>query len=183
MDNNTKVALRLATAADLLQITAMDQAIFGAYGAAEDPVVIGARLAVFPAGCVVLEESTSAGTAALLLGYLTTEKWQTAREPALDEDPHRTHKPDGQILNITTLAVGPAYQNRGLGELLLQQAIDIAHREQCTQILLETAHAERFYRRHGFTKVGERAQRGIALPIMQRLLPPLVPPVTVFISE
>lgn len=180
MDHNTRIRLRPATEADLSQITALDQAIFGAYGAAEDPVVIGARLAVFPTGCVVLVEQTREG---VVMGYLTTEKWATAREPALDEDPRLTHKPDGRILNITTLAVGPAYQNRGLGELLLQQAIAIARREQCTQILLETAHAERFYRRHGFTKVGEREQRGIPLHIMQLLLPPLVPPVTVFDEE
>ncbi|CAN5818640.1 hypothetical protein BH10CHL1_BH10CHL1_37100 [soil metagenome] len=183
MNNNPNVVLRPATLADLPQIIAMDQALFGAYGAAEDPVVISARLAVFPAGCVILEEKLDEGLLATLAGYLTTEKWAAVREPALDEDPHLTHKPNGRILNITTLAVGSAYQKRGLGELLLQQAIDLACREQCTQILLETAHAERFYQRHGFTKVAERQQRGIPLHVMQRLLLPLVPPVTVFGPE
>ncbi len=181
--HNPKALLRPATEADLPQMTAMDQALFGVYGAAEDPAVIRARLTVFPAGCVVLVESAQTELAAPLLGYLTTEKWQTAREPALDEDPYLTHNPAGRILNITTLAVGGAYQNRGLGELLLQQAIDIARREQCTQILLETAYAERFYRRHGFTKVSEREQRGIVLHIMQRLLAPPGSPVTVFMEE
>lgn len=157
---------RPATNADLPQIIALDQAIFGAYGADEDPAVIRARLAVFPAGCVVLEEPAVDGEPGVLLGYLTTEKWATPREPALDEDPHTTHTPQGRILNITTLAVHPAHQNRGLGQRLLDEAMAIARREGCKEIILETAHAERFYLRHGFTKSGERRQRGIVLHIM-----------------
>ncbi|MCL4862442.1 MAG: GNAT family N-acetyltransferase, partial [Caldilineaceae bacterium] len=162
--------LRPATLADLPQIIALDQAIFGPYGADEDPAVIRARLEVFPAGCIVLEERTEEGEPGAILGYLTTEKWATPREPALDEDPHTTHAPHGRILNITTLAVHPAHQNRGLGQRLLDEAIAIARREGCEQIILETAHAERFYLRHGFAKLGERQQRGIILHVMQRSL-------------
>lgn len=62
----------------------------------------------------------------------------------MDEDPFITHKPAGTVLNITTLAVGQSYQGRGYGEQLLQAAIEIACRERCTQIILETARAERF---------------------------------------
>ena len=162
--------LRPALVADLPQIIALDQTIFGPYGADEDPATIRARLEVFPAGCVVLEERTEEGKPSAILGYLTTEKWATPREPALDEDPHTTHVPDGRILNITTLAVHPARQNRGLGQRLLDEAIAIARREGCEEIILETAHAARFYLRHGFAKVGERQQRGIILHIMQRTL-------------
>jgi DNA-binding SARP family transcriptional activator/predicted ATPase/ribosomal protein S18 acetylase RimI-like enzyme len=158
--------LRPATVADLPQMIELDRAIFGSYGADEDPAVIRARLEVFPAGCVVLEETTVDGAPGVLLGYLTTEKWATPREPALDEDPHTTHAPQGRILNITTLAVHPAHQNRGLGQRLLDEAIAIARREGCEEIILETAHAESFYLRHGFTKSGERRQRGIVLHIM-----------------
>lgn len=165
--SESAVHIRPATVADLAQIIALDQAIFGAYGADEDPAIIRARLEVFPVGCAVLEESAEA---VLIAGYLTTEKWETPREPALDEDPHTTHAPHGRILNITTLAIHPAYQNRGLGQRLLDEAIAIARREGCEQIILETAHAERFYLRHGFAKLGERQQRGITLHIMQRTL-------------
>jgi ribosomal protein S18 acetylase RimI-like enzyme len=112
-------------------------------------------------------ETSTATDAPAVVGYLTTEKWATVREPALDEDPHQTHQPTGTILNITTLAVDPAYQNRGLGERLLRAAIALARQEGCTQIILETAHAERFYRRHGFEKLGQRQQRGITLHILQ----------------
>src|SRR5882672_5072394 len=97
---NSKVTIRPATEADLPHMIAMDQALFGAYGAAEDPVVIRARLMVFPVGCAVLEEPVREGVLATFMGYITTEKWHEAREPALDEDPCLTHKPDGRILNI-----------------------------------------------------------------------------------
>jgi ribosomal protein S18 acetylase RimI-like enzyme len=149
---------------------AMDQAIFGAYGAQEEPAVIRARVKIFPAGCVVLQGRSRDGAETSLLGYLTSEKWHEVREPVLDEDPHRTHKPDGRILNITMLAVSPAQQNRGLGGRLLDCAIAIGRREGCTQIILETAHAERFYHRRGFETVGERHQRGIRLRIMRLIL-------------
>lgn len=158
--------IRRAVEADLLQIIALDQEIFGAYGAQEDPAVIRARLAVFPQGCAVLEEPAADGVGVNFLGYITTEKWAEAREPALDEDPYTTHQPDGPILNITTLAVNPAHQNRGLGGRLLNEVIAIARRENCTQIILETARAEAFYRKYGFSKTGERQQRGILLHIM-----------------
>lgn len=168
--DNLYTRLRPATVADLPLIIAMDNDIFGEYGAAEDLRIIEARLVTFPAGCVVLEEQDTPGKSVQFLGYLTTEKWDTVREPALDEDPRLTHKPNGQILNITTLVIGRAYQKRGLGERLLHYALDLAHREQCKQIILETARAEAFYRRHGFEKINERQQRGISLQIMRLLL-------------
>lgn len=160
------VMLRQATAADLPQIIALDQTIFGGYGADEEPAVIAARLAVFPTGCVVLVETAAQGEESPLLGYLTTEKWHTLREPALDEDPRLTHQPAGTILNITTLAIAPTHQQRGLGVQLIDYAVTLAYREGCTAIVLETAWAARFYERHGFTKIAERHQRAILLHIM-----------------
>lgn len=160
------VTIRQATVTDLPQIIALDQAIFGVYGADEDPAVIAARIAVFPVGCVVLEESPISGAAPHLLGYLTTEKWDTLREPALDEDPWLTHRPTGSVLNITTLAVAPQQQQRGLGRQLLTYALALAQREACTEIVLETARAEHFYQRYGFVKIRERYQRGILLHVM-----------------
>lgn len=159
------VHVRRATLADWEQLVALDQAIFGHYGAAEDPATIRARLDLFPAGCVVLTQADAVASSPIL-GYLTTEKWHAVREPALDEDPHITHQPDGVILNITTLAIAPTAQNRGLGGVLVAEAIKIAKRERCTQIILETAHARSFYLRHGFMQLGERHQRDILLHIM-----------------
>ena len=163
--------IRQATSGDLPRIIALDREIFGVYGADESPAVIQTRLEVFPAGCVVLEEATEAGTKTgedvRLLGYLTTEKWAAVREPVLDEDPRLTHVPTGAILNITTLAIAPQQQQRGLGAQLIEYAVALAKQENCTTIVLETARAERFYLRHGFVKHGERRQRDILLHIMQ----------------
>jgi len=165
------IRIRQATSSDLSRIIALDREIFGAYGADESPTVIQARVEVFPAGCAVLEEvteaSTKTGEVARFLGYLTTEKWAAGREPVLDEDPRLTHVPTGSILNITTLAIAPQQQQRGLGTQLVEYAVALAKQENCTTIVLETAHAERFYLRHGFVKRGERHQRNILLHILQ----------------
>lgn len=166
------VTIRQATMTDLPQILALDQAIFGGYGAEESPAVIQARLEVFPVGCVVLVEPIATGSQAQVLGYLTTEKWATMREPALDEDPRSTHQPLGTILNITTLAIAPQQQQRGLGSQLLHHAIVLAKHEACTAIVLETAWAEQFYSRHRFIKIGTRQQRGILLAVMYYQLAP-----------
>jgi ribosomal protein S18 acetylase RimI-like enzyme len=162
--------LRPATPTDLPQIIALDQQIFGGYGADESPAVIVARLAVFPAGCVVLTDAAAQSETETIVGYLTTEKWATIREPALDEDPRLTHQPSGTILNITTLAIAPWQQGRGLGSQLVAHAIALAQQESCTAIVLETAWAARFYEQHGFTIWGERRQRNILLQIMHYAL-------------
>ncbi len=160
------IVLRPAALVDLPQIVALDQEIFGSYGAEESPTVIEARLTVFPEGCVVLEDQPL-DSELTIVGYLTTEKWAEAREPALDEDPYQTHQPNGTVLNITTLAIAPAAQNQRLGSRLVEQAIQIAQNEGCRQIILETAYAKRFYIQHDFELVGERVERGIQLFILQ----------------
>ncbi|MEZ4707398.1 MAG: AroM family protein [Caldilineaceae bacterium] len=158
--STAQFAIRPATPTDLPQIIAADAAVFGWYSAQEDPTVIAARLQVFPQGCIVLEADGA------FAGYATSEKWSSLREPALDENPHETHDARGPIFNITTLAVLPDQQRGGLGKALLVRLIEIARAEGCTQIVLETAHAEAWYARHGFFKLAERTQRGIRLPIM-----------------
>ena len=106
--------MRPATLEDWPGIAALDQEIFGAYGAQEEPAIIRSRLVTFPQGCAVLEGACGDGRP-FIAGYLTTEKWAELREPALDEDPQESHRPDGRVLNITTLAVAPVCQNQGLG--------------------------------------------------------------------
>ena len=122
--------MRPATLEDWPGIAALDQEIFGAYGAQEEPAIIRSRLVTFPQGCAVLERGCNDGHP-FIAGYLTTEKWVELREPALDEDPQESHRPDGGVLNITTLAVAPVCQNQGLGARLLDHAIGIARQEGC----------------------------------------------------
>ena len=47
--------MRPAMLADWPDIAALDQEIFGAYGAQEEPAIIRSRLVMFPQGCAVLE--------------------------------------------------------------------------------------------------------------------------------
>lgn len=157
--------MRPAALADWPVIVALDQEIFGAYGAQEEPDIIRSRLLTFPQGCAVLEGERGDGRP-FIAGYLTTEKWAELREPVLDEDPQESHQPDGRVLCITTLAVAPDCQNQGLGPRLLDRAVAIARQEGCGQIILETAHAERFYLRHRFRRTGARTERGIRMAIM-----------------
>lgn len=157
------ITIRQATLTDLPQIIAMDQEVFGSYGAQEKPAVIRGRLEVFPAGCAVLETTE----AQEFVGYLTTEKWEKVREPVLDEDPHQTHKPNGRILCVTTFCIGPKFQNQGLGPQLLDYTIELARSHKCREIVLETAHAQKFYARHGFETITQRTQRGIPLYVMR----------------
>ena len=157
--------MRPLTLADWEEIAALDEAVFGWYGAQEEEAIIRSRLLTFPQGCAALE-GRSRGGEPFIAAYLTTEKWAEVREPALDEDPRASHRPDGRVLNITTLAVAPACQNQGLGARMLDRAISVARQEGCSQIVLETAHAERFYLRHRFRRIGERTERGIKMAIM-----------------
>ena len=158
--------MRPAALKDWPDIVALDQEIFGAYGAQEEPAIIRSRLLTFPPGCAVLEGERGGGRP-FIAGYLTTEKWAELREPVLDEDPRESHRPDGRVLCITTLAVAPGCQNQGLGVRLLDRAVSIARQEGCAQIILETAHAERFYLRHRFRPAGVRTERGIRMAIMR----------------
>jgi N-acetylglutamate synthase-like GNAT family acetyltransferase len=88
------------------------------------------------------------------------------REPGLDEDPATTHHLDGRIFCITGMAVKMKYRKRGYGLVILDKLIEIAHREGCRKILLETTHAQGLYLKRGFTTVQNRAERGISLDVM-----------------
>jgi len=160
------IIIRPATLNDLDQMFALDQEIFGAYGADESTEVIQARIEIFPEGCAILEKQEVDGSATFL-GYLTTEKWIHEREPTLDIPPQITHHPEGHILCITTLVVAPEHQNLGLGQRLLNHAIKIAKQQDCNQIILETAQARAFYLKHGFEIIGQRTQWDIRLDIMR----------------
>lgn len=156
---------RTATTADLELIIELDQTIFGSYGGDEDPEIIAARLETFPAGCAIMQHRDGA-----VVGYLTTEKWNEVREPTLNENPAETHKPSGTVLNITTLAIVPAFQNQQLGSRFLDYAEQFALAQGCRDMILETARAVRFYTRHGYNLVGERQQQGVDLFIMHKTL-------------
>lgn len=162
------INIRRATADDLDEMIRLDQEIFGEYGTDADPEIIESRLSIYPEGCAVLEDWDETFGRNTFLGYLTTEKWNEVREADLHEDPRESHQPHGHVLNITSLAIAPDYQNRGLGDRLLDQAVEIAQREGCDQIVVQTASAREFYERRGFELVGERTEDDVELYMLRK---------------
>ena len=64
------------------------------------------------------------------------------------------------------------YRERGYGLLVLDKLIEIAHREGCRKIVLETTHAQGLYLKRGFQTVQNRTERGISLYVMSLDLKP-----------
>jgi len=159
-----KFLIRRATVADMPQVIQLDFAAFSPYGTTESPKIIRARQQIFPEGFVVAE---SAGR---IVGYGSSEKWPTMREPGLDENPYDTHDSDGSIFCITGMAVAEAYRRQGIGTAMTRRLIHIARAHGCTHVVLETTHAQAFYHRLGFEILTERQERGVRLSIMVKQL-------------
>lgn len=68
----------------------------------------------------------------------------------------QTEFQDVEALEVERIYVSAAYQGRQIGELLLNHAVDIAHREKVKYVWLgvfeNNSHAIRFYERNGFKK-------------------------------
>ena len=152
-----KHTIRQVAIADLPDICAIDDEAFSPYGTAEAPDVFAKRLIAYPAGFIVL---TADGET---VGYACAEKWAAEREPQIGEDPFDTHDPKGRVFCITGMAVRTAYRGRGFGRAMVERMLDIARRQGCVKVVLETTHAEGLYEKFGFAVTGERRQ-GEALP-------------------
>jgi ribosomal protein S18 acetylase RimI-like enzyme len=160
MSDNTKVLVRNARDQDMSAVTAIDAEAFSPYGTAEKPETFQLRLTAFPDGFLILVAENE------IAAYGCSEKWLTEREPSLDENPLVTHQPDGRILCITAMAVKTKYRGRGYGLLMLDKLIEIAHREGCRKIVLETTHAQGLFLKRGFQTSASRTERGISLDVM-----------------
>ena len=167
--NRPQYTIRQTAAADLPDICAIDDEAFSPYGTAEAPDVFAKRLIAYPTGCIVL---TADGET---VGYGCAEKWAAEREPQLGEDPFDTHDPAGKVFCITGMAVRAARRGRGCGRALVARLLDIARREQCEKVVLETTHAAGLYEKFGFTVTGERRQGNVRLMVMGLALTPPVP--------
>ena len=157
MSDSTKVIVRNARDQDIPLVAEIDAE---AYGTAEKPETFQLRLTVFPDGFIILVADNE------IAAYGCSEKWLTEHEPGLDENPLATHQPEGRILCITAMAVKLKYRGRGYGLLVLDKLIEIAHREGCKKIVLETTHAQGLYLKRSFTLVQNRIERGISLDVM-----------------
>jgi ribosomal protein S18 acetylase RimI-like enzyme len=160
MSDNSKILIRNAREQDISAVAEIDAEAFSPYGTAELPETFQLRLTAFPDGFIILVAENE------IAAYGCSEKWLTEREPGLDENPLETHQPDGRILCITGMAVKMKYRKRGYGLLILDKLIEIAHREGCRKIVLETTHAQGLYLKRGFKTVQNRIEREVSLDVM-----------------
>jgi ribosomal protein S18 acetylase RimI-like enzyme len=160
MSNNTRILVRNAREQDIPAVAEIDAEAFSPYGTAEKPETYQLRLTAFPDGFIILIADNE------IAAYGCSEKWLTEHEPGLEENPVASHQPEGRILCITAMAVKTKYRGRGYGLLVLDKLMEIAHREGCRKIVLETTHAQDLYLKRGFTTVQNRTERGISLDVM-----------------
>ena len=156
----TKVFVRNARDQDIPAVAEIDAEAFTAYGTVEKPETYQLRLKTFQNGFLILIAENE------IAAYGCSEKWLTEREPGLDEDPKTTHHIDGKILCITAMAVKTNFRGRGYGLLMLDKLIEIARRESCKQIILETTHAQGLFLKRDFKKTQTRTEREISLDVM-----------------
>jgi ribosomal protein S18 acetylase RimI-like enzyme len=160
MSDNTRILVRNARDQDIPAVAEIDAEAFSPYGTAEKPETFQLRLTAFPNGFIILVADNE------IAAYGCSEKWLTEREPGLDENPMTTHQPDGRIFCITAMAVKMKYRGRGYGLLILDKLMEIAHKEGCRKIVLETTHAQDLYLKRGFKTVQSRTERGVSLDVM-----------------
>ncbi|MBK9926628.1 MAG: GNAT family N-acetyltransferase [Anaerolineales bacterium] len=166
MSDNTKVLVRNARDQDIPVVTEINTEAFAPYGTAEKAETFQLRLSAFQNGFIILVADNE------IAAYGCSEKWLDEREPALDENPMTTHQPDGRILCITAMAVKMDHRGKGYGLRILDKFIEIAHRERCQKIILETTHAQGLYLKRGFKTVQNRTERGVSLDVMSLDLAP-----------
>jgi len=160
MSDTHKILVRNVRDQDIPAVVEIETEAFSSHGTAAQPETLQQRMRVFPDGFVILVAENE------VAGYGCSEKWLTEREPAPDENPVAVHQPDGRILCITGLAVRTKYRGRGYRLRVLDRLIEIAHREGCRKIILETSHAQDLYQKRGFQTVQNRTERGISRDVM-----------------
>jgi ribosomal protein S18 acetylase RimI-like enzyme len=160
MSDNTMILVRNVRDQDISAVAEIAAEAFSPHGTAEKPETFQRRLTAFPEGFIILVADNE------IAAYGCSEKWLTERKPGFDENPLATHQPDGRIFCITALAVKTKYRGKGYRLLVLDKLIEIAHREGCKKIVLETTHAQDLYLKRGFTRVQNRTERGISSDVM-----------------
>jgi ribosomal protein S18 acetylase RimI-like enzyme len=166
LNTTTKILVRNARDQDIPAVAEIDAEAFAATGTMETPETFQLRLKTFPDGFLILIAENE------IAAYGCSEKWLTEREPGLDENPAATHHIDGKILCITAMAVKSNFRGRGYGLLMLDKLIEMARRESCLQIIVETAHAQGLYQKRGFKTLRKRTEREISMDVMSLTLKP-----------
>ena len=160
MPEPTKILIRNARDQDIPAVVEIDTEAFASTGTAEKLETFQLRLKTFPDGFLILIAENE------IAAYGCSEKWLTEREPSLDENPAIAHNIDGKILCITAMAVKSNFRGRGFGLLMLDKLIEMARRENCSQIILETTQAQDLYEKRGFKTLRKRTERELSMDVM-----------------
>jgi GNAT superfamily N-acetyltransferase len=131
---------------DLRAVLAIAAAVHPDYP--ESEAVFAERLALFPAGCLMLE---SGGAAA---GYATAHPWYHRRPPALDVLLGAL-PPVPEVLYLHDLALLPAARGAGAGRVAIQRLAALAG--GLPMALVAIAGTEEFWRAQGFAATSDPA--------------------------
>lgn len=161
---------RPMTTADLPRVNDVAAAVHPAFP--EDAAVFAERLALYPAGCLVLERG------GVIAGYIISHPWGDGAPPplntllgALPEKPSAYY--------IHDLALMPGARGSGAAQPIVAKIV--AHARHCkfaSVTLVAVNDSERFWRKHGFHVVRDEslaakiASYGTDARIMRATLPP-----------
>lgn len=153
------------TASDLDRASAISDAVHGRF--TEPRQVYAERLALYPAGCFVLEGGGG------IAGYLIAHPWRHQAPPTLGAlIGSLPATPDSFYLH--DLALLPAARGSGAGAAGTHLALDLAAKEELPSVfLLAVNGAETFWASRGFAKVTDAAvaaQYGDDVVYMRRVV-------------
>ena len=118
---NLYMKVRPATNSDMERIMQIEENAF-IPNIQETYQTFACRMAVFPAGFLVLEDDD-----AVVQGYFSSEIWEDLPNNnkvfILDHDPAKVHRPDGKLLYISSFALMGSLQGRGLGKLFFKECL------------------------------------------------------------
>ncbi|BAV64033.1 hypothetical protein SCLO_1009930 [Sphingobium cloacae] len=133
---------------DIPAVSGISDAVHGVF--TEDAAIYAERLALYPAGCFMLDRDGSP------MGYLVTHPWTTANPPPLNE-PIGAIPADADCYYLHDLALLPEARGGRAGSAATQYAIDAARGAgQGAIILMAVGGADTFWRRQGFTDISGR---------------------------
>ena len=144
MEQNISLQVRLANKNDIELAIKLDYEVFSPTQTQDSTETITARYKVYPKGFVVafLDDC--------LVGYISSEKWNTMRTPKMFEDPNTTHSETGSILCITAMAVAKDHRGHRIGEKMLNFLLGSAILDGCIKVVVETPRTKEYYEKQGF---------------------------------
>lgn len=161
-------AWRAMTPPDLPAVAALAAAIHVAHP--EDDAVFAERLALFPAGCLVLEEAGE------IAGYVLAHPWRRLAPPPLDTLLGALPA-DADCLYLHDVALAPAARGRGAAAAVLERLATLARESHLPGIaLVAVCGTPPFWIRQGFVAVdapslaAKLASYGAGARLMERPL-------------